>query len=629
MIPVSPQFRDAVVSNNRRIVGRVTIDYTDITLDASIVATANEQVGSWVAQVSDALDEPTRRWASLDGSTLANGLSFPLPAVVNQEQMGWWGSSIAGAGGAFIAPFPTLTLSFASRPIRTLRVTGDSARGEFPVDFTVRLLGTGGVVLHTRSVTGNTLIDWQAAITSVSAVTQYVVEITRWSHAGRQVKVLEAFTSIQETYEGDDLFELNLLEEREVAQVSLPIGNISANEVTIRLNNLSRKFDSGNRHSSLFQLLKQNRRIRAWLGVELTPGGTVEYVPLGTFWSGEWHAQAEKVYASVTGRDRLEMLRKSTYYVSQVSVNQSLGALATAVLAHAGLTAADYWVDPALNTIIVPNAWLGTVSHREALRKIAEAALGQVYADRNGVVRIEGPAYLTAKEGFVSPFMMSDEGLPISPDNYFRKDTPVKWGELANRIEVETQPRLATPDMQEVYRSNAPVPIAAGQTVTMTVYYNESPVVDAVASIYNPPAGVAITAATYYAWGATVSVFKPSAGEFVLIVSGRPLRILNKARVVVEDSESVGDNGLLRYEYPLNDLVQTVDHAQWIANTLLALYRHPRRDLTMQWRGNPAVTLGDMVVVRDNDEWLRYWVIRQELGYAGALRARIEGRLVR
>jgi hypothetical protein len=99
-------------------------------------------------------------------------------------------------------------------------------------------------------------------------VAKQVLTITKWSHPGRQAKILEFFTSIQETYEGDDVLLIHLLEEREVSQGSLPVGNISANEIDIRLSNETRKFDAGNTQSPLYQLLKQNRRIRAWLGVE-------------------------------------------------------------------------------------------------------------------------------------------------------------------------------------------------------------------------------------------------------------------------------------------------------------------------------------------------------------------------
>jgi hypothetical protein len=632
MLPVSTAFREAVAADTRRVFGRVTIDYTDPLIDTSITATANEQANAaaLLPQVSDALTTVPRRWASLDGSTLADGLFFAAPSVPAEGQMGWWGTQIAGAGGAFVTPFPTLTVSFASRPIHSLRVVGDSVRLEFPVDFEIRLLGVGGVLRHTQTITGNTLVDWNLAITAVTEVTQCVLEVRRWSHAGRQAKVLEFFTSIQETYEGNDILEISLFEERELAQHSLPVGNVSANEITLKLDNSSRRFDAGNRQSSLYELLRQNRRIRAWLGVELTPGGAVEYVPLGTFWSGEWSAESEKLYVSTTGRDRLELLAKSTYFASQVAVNQSLHALAVAVLTDAGLTASEYWVDPALQSTTVPNAWFGTISHREALRQIAEASLGQVYADRNSVVRVEGPAYLLGQETFVSPWGASTQSITITADNYFRKDTPVKWGELANRIEVETQPLQPVATAQEVFRSNAPGDIAAGQTLTLTVRYNEPPVIEAVASLSGAPAGATITATTFYAWGADVTVSSPTnAGTFTLIINGRPLRILNKERAVAEDATSIRDHGLLRYKFPENHLVQSLVQAQTIATTLLRLYRHPRRDLTMEWRGNPALTLGDVVIVRDHNQWLRYWCIRGELDFDGALSARLEGRMMR
>ena len=354
-----------------------------------------------------------------------------------------------------------------------------------------------------------------------------------------------------------------------------------------------------------------------------------ELVPLGIFWSGEWHTRSETLYASTIGRDRLERLRSSTYSTNQVFVNQSLHMLATNVLIDAKLAASEFWIDPALQSIIVPNAWFGTLPHREALRQIAEASLGQVYADRNGIIRIEGINYLLGQESFVSPLMTTSESLSISTDEYFQKDTPVKWGELANRIEVETQPLSPAALAEEVYSSNTPVSIEAGQTLTITVFYNQPPVIDALASLVNPPAGTSITGATYYAWGADVTVTSNITSSFILSISGRPLIVQNRNKIGVQDDISIRNNGLIRYFYPNNHLVQTRTHAQMIADVLLRLHRHPRRDLVMNWRGNPALLLGDVVSVIDHQERLKYWVVKQEIDYDGALRAKLEGRLKR
>ena len=50
------------------------------------------------------------------------------------------------------------------------------------------------------------------------------------------------------------------------------------------------------------------------------------------------------------------------------------------------------------------------------------------------------------------------------------------------------------------------------------------------------------------------------------------------------------------------------------------------QDGAVEWRGNPALLLGDKIAVVDKDEENEYFVTRQELEYTGALRARMSGR---
>jgi len=272
MYPVTQDFLDKIKATERRVYGRIQIDYTDPFLDQSIQVQASEQANvSFPAQTADAVAEPFAKIASLDGSWVLDGTFAlaPDPDEADTLQMGWWGSQLAGADGSFTTPYQTLTVTFFSRPITQLKVVGDSKRGEYPVDFDINLYDANGTILYTETVMGNTQITWQKTLDNpITQVTKMDLVVKKWSHAGRQVKILEFFTSIQETYEGDDILLIHLLEEREVSQGSLPVGNISANEIDIRLNNSNRKFDAGNKQSPLYQLLKQNRRIRAWLGLK-------------------------------------------------------------------------------------------------------------------------------------------------------------------------------------------------------------------------------------------------------------------------------------------------------------------------------------------------------------------------
>ena len=341
-----------------------------------------------------------------------------------------------------------------------------------------------------------------------------------------------------------------------------------------------------------------------------------EYVPLGTFWSGDWRVPEDRIYAQTIGRDRLELLRKSTYNTSQVQMNKTLYDLAQNILQDAGLTEEEYYIDTELQQFPVPYAYFEPQSHREALRKVAEACLGQVYCDREGIIRIEGPSFLQSQ---------TEPVMTITPSNYFRKDNPVKWSEIANYIEVETQP-LRPDVVQEVYRSNEPVPITAGQTKTITVYYNHTPCIEATATLENAVSGVQIIKATYYAWGADITVTSTNTGTFELVINAKPLKVLNKEKAIAKDNASISDNGMLNYTFPANSLVQTREVAQKIANTLLAYYKDPRRDVEVEWRGNPALLLGDRIAVIDKNETNEYYVTKQELEFDGALRARLSGR---
>lgn len=645
MYPVSQDFLDKMRADKRQVLGRVQIDFTDPFLDQSIQTEVSEQANvSYHTQTADAVSEPYAKYAALDGAWVLgeDWALAPGPDEANIHQMGWWGLQLAQADGTFVSPYPTLTVTHAIRPIHSLRVVGDSKRGEYPVDFTIDLYAADGTLLHTETITGNTSIIWQYTLPApVLDVAKQVLTITKWSHPGRQAKILEFFTSIQEIYEGDDVLLISLLEEREVSQGSLPVGNISSNEITIRLNNEIRKFDVGNPDSPLYGLIKPNRRIKAWLGVE-KDDGTKEWVPLGIFWCGDWEAPEDDIYAQTRGRDRLELLRKSTYSTSQVQINKTLYDLAVAVLQDAGLKPDEYWVDTELQEFVVPYAYFEPQSHREALRKIAEACLGQVFCDRNGVLRIEGPSYTERRteeqlgtyflEGAYPAEITALEVYGIGPDDYFSKNNPSKSDEMANYIEVETQPLRPAAVAEEVYRSNDPINVPTGDIKTLIVYYNKTPCIEANATLEGATNTV-IQEVTYYAWGAEVKLYNPSgtAENVTLVINAKPLSVQNKEKAIAKDDISIRENGLIRYTFSGNPLVQTLSVAQTIANKLLQSYKDSRRDVEIEWRGNPALELGDIILISDYQrgrEDIRgfYYITKQELEWDGALRAKLEGR---
>ena len=705
MYPVSQEFQEKIKQIDRRTFGKIQIDYTSPFLDQSITVVANENANvSYPTQTADAVSEPFAKIASLDGSWVLDG-TYALAPVTTEEaetkQMGWWGKQLAGTGGAFSAPYPTLTVTFLPRPITKLQVVGDSKRKEWPVDFNIKLYDGNNTLLYTEIVTGNTEIAWLKVLDEpITQVEKIALEITKWSHTGRQAKILEFFTSIQETYEDDDIIFIHLLEEREASHGSLPVGNISSNEIYIELNNVSRKFDAGNTASPLHNLLKPNRRIRAWIGIE-KDSGDKEWVPLGVFWSGDWSAPEDRAYAQTTGRDRLEFLRRSEYVPATPRQNISLYDLAVDVLIDAGLSHEEFWVDDELKEYIIPYVGTEPQSHREMLRLIAEACLGQVYCDRHGIIRLEGTKPVS-EQNFVSASenanvsyvaqvvddIENPDGKYASLDGSWELDGSFVlapetegpqmgwWGKQLSGSDgsfAEPYPTLtvsfhrraieAVKVVGDSARGEYPVDytiriyddndyllseqqVTGNDLLVSTVLIPENPTNAAkielsiqkwshpgrqakILEFLNMVYKLEISPNDYF------SKDNPSRYAEVanyIVVETQPMdsngNKLPGVKVIAKDDESITENGLLPYEFPGNPLVQTVEMAEEIAGRLLRTFKDPRRNLELDWRGNPALLLGNVVTVTDNRERNDYKVVRQEIEFMGALRARLTGRRV-
>lgn len=336
------------------------------------------------------------------------------------------------------------------------------------------------------------------------------------------------------------------------------------------------------------------------------------YTPLGVYWSGEWKVPEMALYAATTGRDRISLLGSSQFNSSEVYINKSLYYLAELILIDAGLEAEEYYIDSALDLIVIPYSYFSPQSHREALRKIVEACMGQAYCDREGIVKVVGPEYAEGAEIIYT----------ITDDNYKNKDNPTNWNSLFNYIVVDTQP-LTPKTLESVYEDTEDDDIDLDQEITRLIYFNKTPCINAVASVTGD---AEILSASYYSWGASIIVNGTSSGTYRLQIDAQPLEISNRQRAVSFDNTSIIENGKLTYNFPGNTLIQTLSQAKAIADKILATYKDSRRDVTLDWRGNPDIKLGNKIKVIDQEEENEYIVISNNIEYDGTLKETTIGR---
>lgn len=221
----------------------------------------------------------------------------------------------------------------------------------------------------------------------------------------------------------------------------------------------------------------------------------------------------------------------------------------------------------------------------------------------------------------------------INADEIFARDQPSRGQVVANHIEVWVNPLKPKEEPEEVYRSKDPVTIPAGQTQTITIQFDDEPVTDPSVTLEEAGANLSIASVRYYAWGADVTIQNSGSTDqtCIIVATGRPLEVTGREKVVREDPVSIQENGLKKYEFD-NPFVQDRKTAEMIAERLLS-YANARRDISIEWRGDPALQLADIVMIPEYqrkglDQRGIFYVTKQELEFGGGrgLRAKLEGR---
>jgi hypothetical protein len=597
----------------RRIFAKVEITYTDPYFTAGILTSATETGRyTYPAQTIDNVLTQAYKWFSLHKNDLT-GAYHPIPGD-QSISVGWWSDTLSAAvTGVFVAP-PVLTIECNATGITTIPVVGDDKLGEFPVDFVVKLYDGTGLV-HTETITGNTLVTRTITLSPAhTGIVKLTLTISKWSVPLSVAKIAQCWTMVSETYtsEAGDLISINVDEAREYQGGSIPQGNLASSEITVRLNNIDDRFSPGNIDSPLYDMLRQNRGIRAWLGVDNYPSGVRAWYPLGTFYSKDWSVPESGIYAEVHGLDTLERLRVTEFSTSSVYVGHTLAELAIHVMADAGLTAADWSIAAALSAITVPYAWFDRMSHREALRRIVAAALGQCYCDRDGKVVLEV---------YTPPAATS---FTYDLANVFSVDHPLAWSQVVNHVEAQAQPRA--PGVEQVICTDAEAfTVPGSSSLVKTHFFTSVPCIDIVEPVVTGHADITITAWTAYAWGVGATYTNANVGAQSVTqveISGKPLEVVGGKIVSAEDVLSIAANGKQTLSEPItSEFWQSETTAQTVADALLIAYKNPRRDVIMQARGNIAQLLGDRVVAPKYRDVVMgdFAIMSQGISYDGGL----------
>jgi len=339
VINTTEYYQDNVTNRVTKWIPRVVIDYSDYNIDNTIsVSNTFDGEGSFPDQIADGIKTPTFKyftWADFEwGCHLMGDDDQYEHGAISQQISGadktfpenkpaFYGTTFYSTEPSSLLsvyiPKPTFSVTFSERTVNSLEVIFDDKLVQYAEEFDVQIY-QGDTLASTENVTGNTGTTWRKTLSSsIDDVTRLDLIINKWSVAETWARVVEFYTSVQETYDSGDILSFSVSEESAPDKATTPIGNVTANTCDIELVNRNSLFDNDNEDSPLQGNLVKNRRLMPYIGLDgdLDETGKQTYIPLGVFYSQNWNNNNYQLTASVDGRDIVQLMDENEYKKSQ------------------------------------------------------------------------------------------------------------------------------------------------------------------------------------------------------------------------------------------------------------------------------------------------------------------------
>jgi len=410
-------YKAAATANRRDPKSRLEIQWnSSITTDTLESSSNDENRATQMEQLTNGVFETTQKWAYCStelgtNELIADGSFHPMPDDLANGEVGWYGANASDINGEWVVdPELLLTYETASLTGSIITIQCDTQFLEYPVDFHLYIYNELTLV-HTVNITNNTDTKIIIDLTSVALdeTSKIVMQIHKWSAPYGIIKIVEFNINTTQLYYNDKTVKISILEESEYNTGTIPIGNISSNQIDIELINYQDVFSAGNTNSPIHNLLLKDRQVKVWLGFVLSSGSLdassgnyiveningkkVGFVPMGTFWSDDWITNRNGYSVKTYCRDIFDKFRQTEFSDSLIYPNITLYDLAEIVLTSAknkfilnNDNVFEWEIADTLKDIVIPIGFFEKMSYFEAIKQITEVGQTTAFADRNNKV---------------------------------------------------------------------------------------------------------------------------------------------------------------------------------------------------------------------------------------------------
>lgn len=613
MIDISPELQEAFKANQREIISEVIVNFSDISLNPSAqVTSAENNIPNFNSQIINGNTSTACKWLCMEGIGDMSGDWCMIPADTEQDayQVGLWSTNLVAADGSC-----NVTYNIIQNPkdISTTTIYAENNRLEHPVDFSIKWFSTAGLQ-YTDTVIGNTLIVYESiSPTVVEDINKIEVNITKWSTPLTPVKILATLTSLEKTFTSSDIISYNIQEESEILGTSsIPTGNISYSMSDFTLLNRNRIFDINNTASPLYQQIKPNSKIDVFLGARTVNG--IEKIRVFSGWTEGFNAPEKSNQVTTQAYDRLKRLSLTFMSPTALQENRSVGELFELILIDADISSEFYQIDTRLydSKYTVPVYFISSQDHLSELRRLSEAVSTSVYV-KNDVINVDSIEAISFKFESQETYDQSDytdkTNEPLYDGIYNTIKVPYTVYSKSTTVELYATP---TEELESIESGDS----------TVTFVLSEKSCVEQIVN-YAPVAGVTITSTSLYSDRVVLGFnnTNPLPTDISLTIDGKFYSSAALKTIEKSDQDSIQEYGRNDFTFPENEILQTSGLATVISTNLLATFKDPFRDASVefQYAGNPALELTDKITIQDKYLDQGYNIVSKKTSYDGGL----------
>lgn len=403
----------------------------------------------------------------------------------------------------------------------------------------------------------------------------------------------------------DYLIENEILEESS-ADDENPIGAVSSNEYIFSLNNTDGMFSLTNKDGPYYGRMGEGTKVEVFYEIEL-PDETWESMLMGTYYTSEWVSDTASLQTDVTCHDRLFLWGPIPMPKMEISTDIALAMYIHKVLQALGFAPEDYRVDPSL-AYTMRFAWATDTTFLEWLQLISDGYGCTIYMSRQDRLIIENN-----RGALIERTTLTDDNQIISIS------CPQSMLKLYSQVEVQyNRPQLSA---RKLVLSMKEVTLVPGVNRLENITLQEGPVlcIDCVRLSNGTVAD--IKRVDYDSW--TISIIinstNPSNEIVDIDVYGYSIEFIEAKHIATNQAlyEQIGEKPF----QVVSNIIQDGTEAQKYAETLLTIVADPNAYLELELRGNPAIELGDEIIIEDNMNNIfgTYTVYRNNFKYDGAI----------